>query len=66
MDVRARLQEVIENGAPGQAAHAEKLLIRVNAAHGEFSPGLLDEVGVLFDAYLNDPYLTRGPDDPSR
>jgi len=66
MDVQARLREVIEKGAPGQAAHAENLLIQVSAARGELPAALLDEIDVLFDAYLNDPYLTRRPDEPGR
>lgn len=56
---RARLQEVIAKGPPGQAAHAERLLLQVNGAAGRLPADLADEVDVLFDAYLNDPYLTR-------
>lgn len=45
-----RLQEIIARGAPEQAAYARSLL-GAESSH---------DIDLLYDAYLNDPYLTRG------
>lgn len=45
-----RLQEIITRGAPAQAALARHLQGTGSSA---------EEVDRLYDAYLNDPYLTR-------
>ncbi len=68
MDLRtqSRLQEVVDKGAPGQAEHAEQLLARVNSVDGALPESLVEEAAALFDAYLNDPYLTRQPEGPDR
>jgi hypothetical protein len=49
MDRLQRLQEVIERGSTGQAALARELV----------GTELSDDVDLLYDAYLHDPYLTR-------
>lgn len=56
MDARARLQEVIDRGGPGQAEHARTLMDRL--ATGT-NPELERQIALLHDAYLHDPYLTR-------
>ncbi len=45
-----RLRQIIENAQPAQAAHARRLLQQ---------GGTSAEIALLYDAYLNDPYLTR-------
>ena len=42
----ARLQEIIDRGSPAQAEMAQQLTTS-------------RELDLLYDAYLNDPYLTR-------
>lgn len=49
MDHQRRLQEVIDHGSPEQAAYARELLSRP----------VEDQIDLLYDAYLHDPYLTR-------
>ncbi len=49
MDRRQQLREVIERGSPSQAAYARELVCTER----------FDDVDLLYDAYLNDPYLTR-------
>lgn len=58
-DRKSQLREIAQKGAPGQAAHARDLLSTVTALTGDLPPALAEEIGLLFDAYLHDPYLTR-------
>jgi hypothetical protein len=57
MDVLDQLREVQRNGAVAQGKKAEQLLILIAAEPN--NPKLKLEATVLFNAYLNDPYLTR-------
>jgi hypothetical protein len=57
MDVLDQLQEVQRNGAVAQVRQAEQLLTLIAAEPD--SPSLRVEATILYDAYLNDPYLTR-------
>jgi hypothetical protein len=52
MSKAARLQQVIDHGAPAQSAQAQVLLARIDTVAEA-------EVDALYDAFLNDPYLTR-------
>ena len=54
-----RLEEVASRGALAQAAHARKLLVQLADAGTNLPSSLVREIETLFDAYLNDPYLTR-------
>jgi len=60
MDVLDQLREVQRNGAVAQARKAEQLLILIAAEPN--NPNLKLEATVLYNAYLNDPYLTRNKD----
>jgi hypothetical protein len=57
MNVTDRLFEVQSKGGPAQVTQATELL----AQHmtDPQTPNLGQEVDLLYDAYLNDPYLTR-------
>jgi hypothetical protein len=44
-----RLQEIIDRGSPAQVELARRLQ----------ATGAVEQIGQLYDAYLNDPYLTR-------
>jgi hypothetical protein len=57
VDSLDQLHEVQRNGAVAQAERASELLIQITANPND--PELEVEVSVLYDAYLNDPYLTR-------
>lgn len=62
MQQRARLEEVVTKGAPAQADRARKLLERLDATSGQAAGELAEEIDLLYDAYLHDPYLTRTDD----
>ena len=51
------LCEVQLNGAVAQAKHAEELLARIVVNPHDLQ--LHEEAYSLYDAYLNDPYLTK-------
>ena len=57
MDARDQLTEIIEKGAPAQAAKARELLDRMATAPDDAS--IHAQTDALFDAYLHDPYLTK-------
>lgn len=59
MTDQGRLQQIIDQGHPGQAEHARQLLQRLDDSGGQALPELADEINLLYDAYLHDPYLTR-------
>jgi hypothetical protein len=52
-----QLLEVKRNGAVAQAERASELLTQITANPND--PQLKVETSALYDAYLNDPYLTR-------
>jgi len=52
-----RLREVQRNGGPTQVKQATDLLAQLATQPAD--PDLEEEVAMLCDAYLNDPYLTR-------
>lgn len=54
MDKREHLEEIIDRGAPGQAAQAEELLASLLAGQPDVAA-----IDLLYDAFLHDPYLTR-------
>ena len=56
MELRDRLAEVADCGAPAQAAHARSLLTRLVDNDDATTE---QEARELIDAYLHDPYLTR-------
>ncbi len=51
--MRSLLLEVADKGAPAQAARARELLTQLDTPAGQ------EEAGLLIDAFLHDPYLTR-------
>jgi hypothetical protein len=51
------LREVQLNGAVAQAKHAEEFLTLIAANPHDLQ--LHEEAYSLYDAYLNDPYLTK-------
>jgi hypothetical protein len=53
----AQLEQIITSGGPEQITTARTLLHCIEDA--ECDDSLMDQVGALYDAYLNDPYLTR-------
>lgn len=53
------LREVQLNGAVAQAKHAAELLARIEANPDSDDLQLHQEAYALYDAYLNDPYLTK-------
>jgi hypothetical protein len=57
MDAVARLREVSLLGGPAQAEEARRLLALVDNGAGVESVD--EQIAQLYDAYLNDPYLTR-------
>jgi hypothetical protein len=57
MEAKDQLREVQRNGAVAQAERAGELLTQIMANPND--PQLEVEAYVLYDAYLNDPYLTR-------
>jgi hypothetical protein len=57
MDARDQLTEIIEKGAPAQAAKGRELLDRIATTPDDAS--IHAETDALFDAYLHDPYLTK-------
>jgi hypothetical protein len=57
MDSLAQLREIQCNGAVAQVKQAGELLIRITSNPGDTK--LRQEASELFDAYLNDPYLTK-------
>lgn len=57
---RSRLEEVVERGAPAHAREARLLLQQWSKCPDD--PAVAETAALLFDAYLNDPYLTRYPD----
>jgi hypothetical protein len=56
MELRDRLAEVVDRGAPAQAVHARTLLAKL-ADNDDATTE--QEARELIDAYLHDPYLTR-------
>ena len=56
MELRDRLTEVADRGAPAQAAHAQALLTKLADKDDAATE---QEARELIDAYLHDPYLTR-------
>lgn len=52
-----QLREVQRNGAVAQAKHADELLERIAAS--PYDSQLYEEAHSLYDAYVNDPYLTK-------
>jgi hypothetical protein len=61
--VRGRLDEIVEKGAPALAREARLLSDQWTARPGDGA--VAERAALLFDAYLNDPYLTRYSDPPS-
>ena len=59
MDALIRLREVQRSGGVAQAAQAGDLIRRIMATPED--PAIKEEVEVLYEAYLNDPYLTKNP-----
>ena len=57
VDPLTQLREVQRNGAVAQAKYAEELLARIAANPSDAR--LDEEAHALYDAYLNDPYLTK-------
>ncbi len=57
VDLLTQLLEVQRNGAAAQAKYAEELLARIAANPSDEQ--LDEEAHSLYDAYLNDPYLTK-------
>lgn len=57
MDAFDQLREVQLNGGPAQVDRATVYLDRLMTNPAD--PKLILEAAVLYDAYLNDPYLTR-------
>ena len=65
MDPRDALDEVIARGAPAQAARARELLALLEAGDAGPTAVHVEEIALLHDAHLHDPYLTRvEPGDP--
>lgn len=62
MDLHTQLSEVVTQGPPAQAERARDLLRQLDASD-EVPAELVDEIQLLYDAYLHDPYLTRNPRD---
>lgn len=56
MELRDRLTEVAERGAPAQAERAHALLMQLTDRDKATAE---QEARELIDAYLHDPYLTR-------
>lgn len=61
MDSTQRLEEVARSGGPAQAAHARRLLDRLDLCGEQIPQDLHEEVALLYDAFLHDPYLTKYP-----
>ena len=57
MNTLDQLLEVKRNGAVAQAERANELLTQITANPND--PNLKVEASLLYDAYLNDPYLTK-------
>lgn len=57
MQALDQLREVQRHGAVAQAERAGELLTQIMVNPND--PRLEVEASVLYDAYLNDPYLTR-------
>ena len=57
VDPLTQLCEVQRNGAVAQVKYAEELLARIAANPSDAQ--LDEEAHSLYDAYLNDPYLTK-------
>jgi len=57
VDLLTQLREVQRNGAVAQSKHADELLERIAANPSDAR--LEEEAHSLYDAYLNDPYLTK-------
>lgn len=57
MELKDQLREIQLNGAAAQAERAKGLLKQMTANPSD--AGIQEEASVLYDAYLNDPYLTR-------
>jgi hypothetical protein len=60
MELMDQLREIQRNGAVAQAERASELLIQITANPKD--PELEFEASALYDAYLNDPYLTKNQD----
>jgi len=57
MDHLVMLREIQQNGAVAQVNHASELLTRIAASPDNSE--LHEEAYSLYDAFLNDPYLTK-------
>ena len=55
MDDSGQLETIVERGGPAHAREAQRLL---DLARG--GADVAEETALLWDAYLNDPYLDRG------
>ncbi|MCH9676211.1 MAG: hypothetical protein K0U42_05175 [Actinomycetia bacterium] len=56
MDEFEMLREVVNKGGPAQARHAKTLLDQLDQ-----EIDVSENVQQLYNAYINDPYLTRNP-----
>lgn len=53
----SQLEQVIAGGGPEQQTQARTLMHCIEDA--ECDESMMEQVAALYDAYLNDPYLTR-------
>ena len=60
MDHFAMLEEIQRNGGVAQIEYANELLTRMS--DNPQDSRLYEEAHSLYDAYVNDPYLTRNQD----
>lgn len=60
MELTDQLREVQRNGAVAQAERANELLMQIAANPNDVK--LEVAASSLYDAYLNDPYLTKNQD----
>lgn len=60
MDHFAMLEEIQRNGGVAQIEYARELLTRMS--DNPQDSRLYEEAHSLYDAYVNDPYLTRNQD----
>lgn len=56
---RDQLREVLARGAHAQAEYATALMERLDGLDGVLPEELANDIALLSDAHLHDPYLTR-------
>ena len=58
MDLRGQLAQVVSSAAPAQSERAQQFLNALDG--GPWDDSTEAAARVLIDAYLHDPYLTKG------